>query len=301
MDALVRPSQPPGELGVEVGDGLEAAARQEARLEVAVGPFDQPLRFGVAALAQLSTDAERAAERLELSGEHLLAATPLADRALLVPHHPPRQRPELSEHLEMAAEHVMGLAGRDHPPADQPGEATDPGDHPQLGGLPVPERDLNIGLPQIELGQLTREVVRPLARIRWHEQRAQLAHPVAQHPDRVRPADPLGDHRRRHRRKLPQQLQHRRFHRVDDRPRRRPLIARRTLSPQRCPHRVARQTEAAGDRLDPHPLRPMQPTDLSPLVHVDHSPCLLARLEPGSAFHHIQWWTRHRGSEFACR
>ena len=56
-----------------------------------------------------------------------------------------------------------------------------------------------------------------------------------------------------------------------------------------------------GDGLDPHPLRPMQPTDLRPLIHVDHSPCLLARLEPGFAFHHIQWWTRHRGSKFGCR
>ena len=74
---------------------LEAAARQEARLEVAVGPLDQPLGFGVAALAQLRADPQRAAERLELSSEHLLGATPLADRPLLVPHHPPRQRPEL--------------------------------------------------------------------------------------------------------------------------------------------------------------------------------------------------------------
>ena len=55
--------------------------------------------------------------------KHLLAATPLADRAFLVPHHPPRQRPELAEHLEMAAEHVVGLTGRDHPPADRTGRS----------------------------------------------------------------------------------------------------------------------------------------------------------------------------------
>ena len=87
------------------------AAGQEARLEVAVGPLDQPLRFRVAALAQLGADAERAAERLELGAEHLLAAAPLADRPFLVPHHPPRQRPELGEHLEMAGRARRGPGG----------------------------------------------------------------------------------------------------------------------------------------------------------------------------------------------
>ena len=80
-----------------------------------------------------------------------------------------------------------------------------------------------------------------------------------------------------------------------------PFIARRTIGAQRRPHRVTRHAQPSADRLDPHPLRPMQPTDLSPIIHVDHSPCLLARIEPGFAFHHIQWWTRHRGSRFGCR
>jgi hypothetical protein len=61
------------------------------------------------------------------------------------------QRSELSEDLEMTTEDVVGLTGREHPPADQPGEATDPGDHPQLGGLTEPDRDPDVGLPQIEL------------------------------------------------------------------------------------------------------------------------------------------------------
>ena len=53
VKALVEAAQPPGELGVEVGDGLEPAAGQEARLEVAGGRLDQTSGFGVAALAQL--------------------------------------------------------------------------------------------------------------------------------------------------------------------------------------------------------------------------------------------------------
>ena len=201
----------------------------------------------------------------------------------------------------MAGQHVMGLTGRDHEAADEPGEAAHPGDHPQLVGLAMTERDLHGGLPQIELGELPREIDGSLARIGRHEQRAQLGHPITQHPDRVRPADPLGDHRRRHRRELAQQLEHLRLDGVDDRPLRRPLIARRRLRAQCRPHRVAGHPEPADDRLDPHPLSPMQTTDLSPLIHVDHSPCLLARIEPGFALHHSQWWTRPGGSKFECR
>src|SRR3954471_1186948 len=52
-------------------------------------------------------------EGLELGGEGHLPAPPPTDAGLLVPHRRARHRPELTQHLELAAEHVVGLAGRD--------------------------------------------------------------------------------------------------------------------------------------------------------------------------------------------
>lgn len=47
MDAIVGSTQPPGELGVEVGDVRESATGQEARLQIAVRPLDEPFGFRV--------------------------------------------------------------------------------------------------------------------------------------------------------------------------------------------------------------------------------------------------------------
>jgi hypothetical protein len=82
VDAVVRPSQPLGELAVEVVDVVETPARQEARFVVAVRAFDHSLGFGVVRPAEPHAHAERAAEGLELPGEDLAAATPLADATL---------------------------------------------------------------------------------------------------------------------------------------------------------------------------------------------------------------------------
>ena len=54
VDPLVRPAQPAGQLGVEVGDVVEAPARQEARLQVAVGPLDEALGLGIGRAAQIA-------------------------------------------------------------------------------------------------------------------------------------------------------------------------------------------------------------------------------------------------------
>ena len=45
---------------------------------------------------------------------------------------------------------------------------------------------------------------------------------------------------------------------------------RRRIRPQRRPHRVPRQPQPPSDLLDRHTLRPVQPTDLSPVLHRDH-------------------------------
>ena len=50
------------------------------------------------------------------------------------------------------------------------------------------------------------------------------------------------------------------------------LILRRSLRSQRRPHRIARDLQRPGDRLDRQPLRSMQPADLSPVLHSQQLP-----------------------------
>ncbi len=69
---------------------------------------------------------------------------------------PPWAPPNWAEDLEVAAQHVVGLARRDHPRTEGPGEATNPDQHPQLVRLACPKRDRGIWLPQVELGELAR-------------------------------------------------------------------------------------------------------------------------------------------------
>ena len=45
------------------------------------------------------------------------------------------------------------------------------------------------------------------------------------------------------------------------------------------------------------PNYPADPTDLGPLLHVDHSPNPLTQLAPGNEFQHSQWWTRPPGGQ----
>ena len=97
--------------------------------------------------------------------------------------------------------------------------------------------------------------------------RPQLGHPRREHPDRAGPADPLGDHRRRHPRIRLQQLTDPRLDLVDDRTRRRPFIFRRLVRGQRRLHRVLDDPQHPGDRLDRQTLRSMQPTNLCPILH----------------------------------
>jgi hypothetical protein len=99
-----------------------------------------------------------------------------------------------------------------------------------------PDRDRHVRLPQIPLGQLAGQVAGALARIRWDEQRAQLTHPIPQDRDHAVPADPLGDHRRRHLRELTQQPADLRLHSIDRRSLPGALIARRLVRAQRVAH-----------------------------------------------------------------
>ena len=172
----------------------------------------------------------------------------------------------------MAAQHVGRLLRADHAGQRPPRVARHPDQHRQHRRLAVPDRDVVVGEPQVPLAQLARLVLGAPERLRHLIRRAQLGHPLAQHRDPPRPADPLGDHRRRHVRRHRQQPADRRLERVDRRTRPLPLIPRRHLGPQRRPHRVASHTQLADDGLHAHPLSPVQPSDLCPFLHVDHVP-----------------------------
>ena len=182
----------------------------------------------------------------------------------MVPHRPAGHGAELAQHLEVAAEDVVGLAGRDHPPADEATEGGHADEDPELVRVPETHGDLHVGLPQVELAELARAIGRALTRVGGHEQRAELGHPVAQHRHGVAPPHPLGDHGGRHVRELPQQLQDRRLHRVDHRARWCTLVARWLVGAHRRSHRVARQAQPAGDGLDAQALGSMEPTNLGP-------------------------------------
>ena len=134
--------------------------------------------------------------------------------------------------------------------------------------------------------------VGPRRRVRRQIRRPQLRDPAAQRPDRVRPPDPLRDHRRRHRRIRRQQLPDPRLERVRHRPRRRPLdtsaaphwpappspCSARCPAPARSPRSACPPPAAAGGS-QPSPPRSAPASSL-------------ARLEPGS---------RGSWSIFGCR
>jgi hypothetical protein len=97
---------------------------------------------------------------------------------------------------------------------------------------------------------------------------------------RLGPADPFRDHRRRHRRPLGKQLPKLRLNGIGQRLLRRPFVLRWLLRRQGPPHRVRRDAQLP-DRLDRHLLGPVQPTDLRPVLHGQSS----SSVEEGAQFH----------------
>jgi hypothetical protein len=121
---------------------------------------------------------------------------------------------------------------------------------------------------------IARGILGALRRIRRQIQRPQHPHPLLQHGHRPAPPDPFRDHRRRHRRPLPQQLPDLWLNVVHDRALQRPPITRRRLRRQRPPHRVPPDTKLTTNRPNRHSLSPTQPTDLRPVLHAQHLPII---------------------------
>jgi len=179
---------------------------------------------------------------------------------------------------------VPGLAGRDHHRVRHPRVPARHRQHRQHQ-LPArltagPNRDRDRREPQIALSELAGGVLHPIGRVGREEQRSQLTHPVLEDGQRTRPADPLGDHRRRHSRELGQQRPDLRLDRIHERPARPTLARGRRVRPQRRPHRVPCQSQPASDLLDRHALGAVQSTNLSPLFQPDHPSSLKAGVSP---------------------
>ena len=154
-----------------------------------------------------------------------------------------------------------------------PGIAGDHRQYRQLAcgaGLPEPRRQRDRREPEIALSDLPSQIAGARRRIRRHIDRPQLSHPCAQGADRIPPLQPFGDNRGRHRRAGLQQLPDPRLHRIHNRASRPSPIGRRLVGGQRLLHRVLRTPQHPRDHLNRHPLRPMQPADLRPILHTQH-------------------------------
>ena len=55
-----------------------------------------------------------------------------------------------NQELGVATEHVVGLAGGDHPRPAEAAEAANADDHPELGDLADAEGDRGLGLPEVD-------------------------------------------------------------------------------------------------------------------------------------------------------
>ena len=303
MDALVRPPQPADELAVEVGDVVEAAARQEARLvDSRCVRSTNPLASGSAGPHKLARPCRacRGTPGTRGSGPGGPGATGRCSPPGPTPR--ARHRPELAEHLQHAAQHVMRGACRHHPAADADARTPPrPMTTHNLSAWPNPTGISTSGCHRSHCASSPGTIARALTRIRRHEQRAQLRHPIAQDRDPTLPADPLRDHRRRHRRELAPTTRGSRGSTASTaEPVRRPLIARRLIATQRVAHRVPRRPRADAAialMLNPSARCSRRISAQSSTSITPFNPRL--DIEPGFEFQHSKWWTRPEGGQFS--
>ncbi len=151
---------------------------------------------------------------------------------------------------------ILGLAGREHPPGDEPRVRRDDDQHrQQRARRRPPAGSSSAGTTDRTAPASPGMPDQPVGRIEAADSEAAAAGRCPEPGDRPRPLDPLGDHRRRHLRMLGQQL-----------PAPAPRTAR-TTSPPPPAH-----TSAAGPRPPPGPPSPARsPTPERPAA-AEHRP-----------------------------
>ena len=212
---------PPGQLGVEVGRGRERPPGQERSLQVVMEPLDQAFRLRVARAANIHPGRQRATERLALRGQ------------LLRPRHRPtapspshtsvRGTAPSARSLPPAREQVLrvprGTSSADAH-REYPDTIVSTGSCFAVRTCPNPTGTCTGGNQKSSCAISPAAYARPRRRIRRQVRRPQLRDPPASVRIRIRPPDPLRDHRRRHRRERPQQLPDPRLEPIRHRPRR---------------------------------------------------------------------------------
>ena len=251
-------------------------------------PLDHALELRVRRRRQHDPSRQRPRERRG-GGVHPPGAP---DRGLAVPPQPFGHRADPFDQGPHPGQDVRRCPRRDHPRAHEPRVRQRHHQHGQHRDLPRADRDPRRGEPQIALRRVARLVLDPVRRVDPAILRTDHPDPVFEDRDRTRPADPFGDHRGRHRRELPQQRPNLRLDLIHDRALGAPPVPRRRVAGQSRPHRVPRDPHMPRDRLNRHPLRPMQPANLCPILHCDHPP----RVKAGG-----QNSNDATGSVFACR
>nr|AAG24941.2 unknown [Frankia sp. Ar15] len=264
--AGIRQRQPFSQLDVEILRGDEPPARQKRRLEIAVGPLDDTLIFRVP--WRRKPDLGRQRSREPRRRRRHPAGPP--DRRFPIPHQRLRDPPDPADQQPHARENVTGLPRGNHRRGQEPGERQRHHQHRKHPFLPRTHRNHRLREPQITMRELPRLIHHPVHRVDPDILRPDHRQSLLQRRQRIRPADPLRDHRRRHPRPLRQQRPDHRLERIDHRPARRPFVLRRPVRRQRRPHRVPRHTQPSSDLLDRNALSSTQPADLRPVLHLQH-------------------------------
>jgi hypothetical protein len=195
------------------------------------------------------------------------------DPGLVVPDQPPRDRADLTgQQRPHPRQQVRRPARGNHHRGDELGERGHHHQHRQQHRRPVIDRDPRLGEPQIALDLLTRVIHDPIGRIGRRIVGADPRHVLPEPGRRPRPAHPLGQHRRRHRRRHLQQPTDPLLERRETGRHRRPRVLRRPRRSHSLRHRVPADPQIPGDLRLRHPLTQMQPADQRPVFQGDHFP-----------------------------
>jgi hypothetical protein len=193
--------------------------------------------------------------------------------SLPIDHQPTGQRAGPPHAPPHPPQHIRRLLGEDQRPRAEPRVAQHANDHVPLARLAIADRDLPLGLPQIELQHIARAVHRALKRPLISEEQAHPAHVVIH--DRLAALEPLlsqqlPDPLALDLRILTQQPVNLVLEPIELRPPRRARVARRRRRPQRPPDRLPMKPRPPTDLPNRQPLDEPHPTNLGPLLHVDH-------------------------------